>query len=176
MNLDGLGLPRSRLPAGALFPPAHNALFDLGAPGGEWIDAHARRAREAMDAVPEAPVATHTDVSAANVVVSSGRVAAIYDVDSVAVIDEWRCLASVAVHFTYRGDPPWSWPSLDESRAFVATYLRARGRSPNRAEAARLDAAARYAMAYTARCERSLGHEAGMAERLRAAPERVLSA
>ncbi len=147
-------LPRSQLPP-ALFQAPHNALFDLSRPGGDWIDARARAARDVLDDGDNL-VVMHSDISCANVRVTGGRVVAVYDMDSVTWIDEMRCLASIAVHFTYAGDPPWTFPSRDEARAFVAEYALARGRALTGEERRRLDAAAIYAMAYTARCELGL--------------------
>jgi hypothetical protein len=169
---DDDALVGSPLPAGALFPPPHNALFDLAAPGGEWIDARARAARAVLDAIPERPVVIHTDVSAANVRISDGAVVAVFDADSMARVDEMRALAGAAVHFTYTGEPGSTLPTRAEASAFVADYLRARGRPLDAAERARLDAAAIHAIAYTARCEhtRSDGARA-MAAVLRAAPD-----
>jgi hypothetical protein len=165
-------LPRDRLPPDALFPEPHNAIFDFGAPGGEWIDARARQAREVLERWAKRPIVMHTDFSGANVRVSNGSVIAVYDMDSVACIDEMRCLASAAVHFTYTGEGAWSWPTREEARAFVDAYVRARGRALDAHEKARLDAAAIYAIAYTARCEHGLGKPAPtMADVLRAAPD-----
>jgi hypothetical protein len=78
--------------------------FDFNAPGAEWIDTRARSTRVVLDQTPERAVVMHTDFSAANVRVSRGAIAAVYDMDSVARIDEMRCLASAAVHFTYTGE------------------------------------------------------------------------
>jgi hypothetical protein len=86
----------------------------------------ARAARAVLDEVAPVPVVMHTDFSCANVHVVDGAIAAVFDMDSVAWIDEARCVASVAVHFTYTGDT-WQWPSRDETRAFVAEYEAARG-------------------------------------------------
>ena len=120
----------------------------------------------------------HSDVSCANLRVVGGRVAAIFDVDSLCLIDEPRCVASMAVHYTYTGDAPlpsgepaWAFPSRDEARAFVAAYEVARGRPFDRAERARLDAGAIYALAYTSRCEVGHSGEGGMCAELRAAPD-----
>jgi hypothetical protein len=168
-------LPRSRLPSATVFQPPHNALFDFTRPGGEWIDGRARAARAVLDAC-ENPVVMHSDISCANVRVTNGRVVAVYDMDSVSWVDEMRCLASIAVHFTYAGDPPWTLPSCDEARAFVDDYVAARGRPLTADERRRLDAAAIYAMAYTARCE--LGHDTTttqMCTLLAAAPDAYLS-
>lgn len=171
-----LPLPTSTLPSHEVFPTPHNALFDFSTPGGGWIDERARESRAVLDRA-ERLIPLHTDFSAANVLTRGGRLAAVFDMDSVAVTDEMRCLARTAVHFTYRGDPPWRWPSRDEARGFVADYLSARGRSLTRDEAVRLDAAAIYAMAYTARCEHSLSpdEETPMAAALRSAPDAYLS-
>jgi hypothetical protein len=176
MERLALPLPTSRLPPEALFPAPHNALFDFSTPGGDWIDARARDARAVLDQVPERLAALHTDFSAANVLTQAGRLTAVFDMDSVGLIDEMRCLASTAIHFTYRGDPPWRWPTRDEARAFVADYVAARGRPLDRDEARRLDAAAIYGCAYTARCELSLNKpETPMGDLLRDAHGDYLS-
>ncbi|MBV8756381.1 MAG: hypothetical protein JO257_03835 [Deltaproteobacteria bacterium] len=167
----GATLPdRTRLPP-TLFPPAHNALFDFTRPGGEWIDRRAAAARAVLDQ-GITPTAMHCDFSCANVRVVGGRVAAIYDVDSVCVIDEPRCVASMAVHYTYTGDYPWTWPSREQARTFVAAYEAARGTPFTAAERARLNAGAIYALAYTSRCEHGHAGAAGMCEVLASAPER----
>jgi hypothetical protein len=161
-------LRRSLLPP-TLFGRPHNALFDLSDPGGAWIDSRAREARRVLDeAVPLLPM--HGDVSCANVVVSGGDVAAVFDMDSVVLIDEMRCVATTAVHYTYTGVRGWTWPSRDEARQFVAHY-----RQPSSAEWRRLDAAAIYAMAYTARCEVGVGG-GPMCDQLANAPDAYLSA
>jgi hypothetical protein len=166
-------LPRSRLPA-TVFALPHNALFNLDAPGGEWIDARARRARAILDEAGP-PAVMHTDFSCANIRVAGGAIAALYDMDSVAWIDEPRCVASAAVHFTYTGEN-WTWPSRDEARAFAAGYEAARGRPFTVAERRRLDAGAIHAMAYTARCEHGLGEpRRAMGDALAAAPDDYLS-
>jgi hypothetical protein len=144
-------LPRSGLPP-TVFPPPHNALFDLERAGGEWIDERARSARAILDELTPAPLVMHTDFSCANVRVIGGAVAAVFDMDSVAWIDEARCVASAAVHFTYTGET-WRWPTRDEACAFVADYEAARDCPFTPAEHRRIDAAMVYAMAYTARCE-----------------------
>jgi hypothetical protein len=66
-----------------------------------------------------------------------------------------------------------TWPTRNEACAFVDEYLRVRGRPLAHDEKQRLDAAAIYAMAYTARCEHSLGSvtSSSMAESLRTVPD-----
>jgi hypothetical protein len=171
------GLPEQRTPD-ALWPRAHNVLFDLSAPGGEWIDERAREARMVLDAASAKPVLAHTDLSAANVRASEDCITSIYDMDSIALVDEMRLLAGMAVHFTYTGaDDGWDWPTREEGRALVADYERARGRSLDRSERERLDADAVYALAYTARCEHALlvagpPVRQDIRQRLREAPSR----
>ena len=149
-------LPLSRLPEGQLWPRPHNVLFDLELPGADWIDGRARAARAVLDAGIYPLTLIHTDISAANVRVRDGSVAAVYDMDSVALADEVRVVASMAVHHTYTGEEGrWTWPSREEACAFVADYERARGAPFSPAERARMDAAAIYALGYTARAEHS---------------------
>jgi Ser/Thr protein kinase RdoA (MazF antagonist) len=171
---DTPALPESRLPS-TLWPTPHNVLFDLAAPGGDWIDERARAARSVLDASAPPPVVFHTDFSAANVRVRGGRVCAIYDMDSVALVDEPRAVAANAVHHTYTGEPGQSPTTRDQAQVFVAAYETARGRAFTREERERLHAAAIYAMAYTARCEHSgdpsgARLEGSMREVLRTAP------
>jgi hypothetical protein len=171
-------LPRADLPEGSILPAPHNALFRFDAPGGEWIDVRARDARSVLGSLPERCAVVHTDVSGANVRVVDGDVVAVFDMDSVARTDEMRALAGAAVHFTYRGAPPWTWPTREESIAFVEDYLRARGRGLDRDEKRRLDSAAIYALAYSARCEHGLETDPDappdtrMRRALREAPDR----
>jgi hypothetical protein len=171
----GLALPdlrHERLPDDSVLPHPHNALFHLDAPGGEWIDARARTARDLLDRLPAPPLVMHTDISAANARVRGDTITAVFDMDSVAWTDEMLCLARTAVHFSYHGEAGSTWPSRDEAIAFVADYLEARGRPLDGDERLRLDAAAIYALAYTARCQHGFGLDhAPMAALLRAAPD-----
>jgi Ser/Thr protein kinase RdoA (MazF antagonist) len=174
--LAGCKLPqRWQLPA-TLFAPAHNALFDLHRAGGEWIDQRAAAARAVLE-TGATLASMHSDFSCANAIVAGGKIAAIYDLDSVCIADEPRIVAFAAVHFTYTGNAPWQWPSRDQAGAFVAAYEVARGKPFDRAERARLDAAAIYGLAYTARCEHGYvgGPSPGpsaMCAALAAAPDR----
>ncbi|WP_193364922.1 phosphotransferase [Leptolyngbya sp. PCC 6406] len=143
-------LPVARVPT-RLWPVPHNVLFDLSAPGGEWIDDRARASRSILDTSAPPEILFHMDFSAANVRVWDGHVCAIYDMDSIALVDEMRGLASAAVHYTYTGTPGEATTSREQARAFVADYEVARGKALSKVERHRLDAAAIYAMAYTAR-------------------------
>jgi hypothetical protein len=95
--------------------------------------------------------------------------------DSLALEEEMRGLASTAVHHTYAGVEGETRTTRDEARGFVADYEAARGQPLTGAERARLNAAAVYALAYTARCEHSgdpsgARVEGSMRAHLRAAP------
>ena len=157
-------LPRAILPGDRVLPHPHNALFDFTRPEGGWIDERARQARAILDE-PAPLVVMHTDVSGANARVVDGALAAVYDMDSVAWIDEHRCVASAAVHFTYTGEPGWRWPTRDEALAYIADYEALRGYTLDRR---RLDAAMIYSMAYTARCELGPGGLGAMGQALAA--------
>ncbi len=166
-------LPVDVLPP-TVFKKPHNALFDFTRPEGAWIDERARAVRHILDA-DERPIVMHSDFSCANVRVVGSEVVAVYDADSVLRIDEMRTLASIAVHYTYAGDPPWRLPDRAEAAAFVAAYVAARGRALDPTERRRLDAGAIYALAYTARCEVG-GRGAGQtAARLATAPDDYLT-
>lgn len=181
------GLPASAPPAGALWPRPHNALFDFGVAGGEWIDALAREARAVMHETPAHVVVAHTDISGANMrfdgPADAPRVSALYDADSFALVDEMRLLAGAATHFTYlpsEADGTWAWPTREDARAFVADYCEARGAPLTAAERARLDACATYALAYTARCEHGMDPggaklAGSLREALRATPRGYLA-
>jgi len=176
--LAGRALPeRWRMPP-TLFAPAHNVLFDFSRASGAWIDERAAAARAVLESGATV-AAMHCDFSSANVLVAGGRVAAIFDVDSVALADEPRIVASAAIHYTYTGEGPWTWPTREQACAYVAAYEAARGTPFDRAERARLDAAAIYGLAYTARCEHGyVGASAGksaMCELLAAAPDRYFA-
>jgi hypothetical protein len=171
-TLPRTSIPSEVLPEGSLFPTPHNPLFDFTRPGAEWIHERARSARQVLESTRERRMVLHSDFSAANVMVKSGDIVAVYDMDSVATADEMIVLARTATHFTYRGDTPWTWPSRDESIAFVADYLAARCRPLDARERRRLNAAAIYTMAYTAKCEHGMRPEPvglAMGEALRTA-------
>jgi len=142
-----------------LWPRPHNALFDFEstAQGAEWIDALATRAR----AVPLAGslAVAHFDWRVEHVLLRRGRISAVHDWDSLHVEREPVAVGAVASAFTARWDrqpPPEPAPSLEEKRAFVADYERARGRSFTPAERLVLWASCVYSTAYIARCAHAL--------------------
>jgi hypothetical protein len=145
-----------------LWPRPHNALFDFEATarGAEWIDALAARAR-AVPLAGEAVVA-HFDWRIEHVLLREGRIATVYDWDSLHLEREPVAVGAAASAFTARWDldpPREPVPSLDEKRAFVAEYEQARGRPFTRAERAVLWASCAYSTAYIARCQHALDPE-----------------
>ena len=112
-------------------PTPHDLRFDFEATaeGAEWIDdlghvAIERRRRDAGD-----PVIGHFDWRVQNLAFDGDRVVAIYDWDSLALASEPAIVGQAAGGFPidWRVDHPDPPPTLDEMRAFVADYERARG-------------------------------------------------
>jgi hypothetical protein len=145
-------------PDDALYPPPHSARFDFAAtaPGAEWIDALATRARAILRAVPDGKrVATHGDWRIENVCVAGGELVAVYDWDSVHVEREPIALAPAATTFSvdWAKSPGTRFPRPPEMAAFIAEYEAARSRPFNGAEQRVLSAAIVASLAYGSRCE-----------------------
>ena len=146
------------VPADALYPRPHSARFDFAATneGAEWIDDLAARARAVLRAGPDVPRAVvHGDWRIENVGIRAGRLAAVYDWDSVRVAPEHEALAGAATTFSvdWRRERGQRFPVPAEIGAFVGDYAVARG-TPLAAWERKLAAAAIVAsLAYGARCE-----------------------
>lgn len=144
------------LPPGDLWPPAHDLRFDLLLPGGEWIDEIGAAARTVLEDPSGPTVIGHTDWRVENLRFDGG-IAAIFDWDSVRLCPEPALVGANATAFTGN----WSdgsvdpYPSLEETTAFVAEYVNARGSPFSRDEARTAEAARLYHLAYNARCEHS---------------------
>jgi hypothetical protein len=84
-------------------------------------------------------------------------IAVLYDWDAVFVDREAFVLGSAAAHFrvTWELAVPET-PTVDEVRAFLRDYERARGSNLTALELAETAAGATYARAYKARCEHAL--------------------
>lgn len=161
---DVPSLPVSAPPAGRLFPEPHNVLFDFATPGGEWIDERARRAR-AVAGTAQRSVVAHTDHSAANLRILGDRVSTLYDMDSTALVDEMRCLAGTAVHFTYNPNlGSWTWPSREEAISF-AEATRAPAALRSRTTSARGSARGRSTRSPTPRDASTRSTRAGRSSR-----------
>jgi hypothetical protein len=154
-----------RGPVQGLYPEPHSPLFDFAATarGAEWIDALALQARERRDGDDTAPVIAHTDWSARNVRIGDGRLRAVYDWDSVAVVPESSALGQAAATWCVTSEPGGGeFPTLEEMEAYVDDYEAGAGRELDGAQRGAVRAAAVWVLAYTARCEHSLARR-GMA-------------
>jgi hypothetical protein len=147
---------------GRVFPDPHDARFDLGARGGEWIDAIATRAARACDACGDRVVG-HSDWRAEHVRVEAGRLSAVYDWDSLSIAREPIIVGQAAHAFTMDWENPkrQQLPTLAEALGFIADYQGARGTAFSRAERRAARAALVSTMAYCARCEHSDASRAG---------------
>jgi len=124
-------LPRRQLPIGeSIWPMPHNVLLDFDATrrGAEWIDKIARQVLITMRNASSRMVVGHHDWSAKNMRMGPEGIAVLYDWDAVFVDREAFVLGSAAAHF------PVTWelampetPTVDEVRAFLRDYERARG-------------------------------------------------
>ena len=160
------GLPRHDYPTNGAFGPAHNVLFDFHATrrGAEWIDEIAAESARVAQRGPNTMVVGHRDWSVKNVRFQRHAdgdpvVSAVYDWDSLALARETDIVGMAAASFTVTWDldvVPRS-PTRHEMAAFVADYEHAAGRRFSDREWECIGAAATYLLAYTARCEHSVG-------------------
>ena len=128
-------------PAGQLYPTPHSPVFDFEATadGAEWIDDHARAAREVLDVpgVGGPPVLIHQDWCSRNVRVVDGVVVAAYDWDSVSRVPVARAAGHAAILWPCTGEPGMPDPSTAEELdafldAFADGWGPAHGRRPAR--------------------------------------------
>jgi hypothetical protein len=138
-----------------LFPPPHDRRFNLGIPGGEWIDAIAGRARATLRAWTGPQIVGHADWRVENLRYDAGALSAIYDWDALVVRPEAALIGQLSAIFT----TDWSQtdrcriPTAEETSAFVADYEAARGRPFAADERELAHAALVYQTAYLARCQ-----------------------
>jgi hypothetical protein len=180
------GVSGWRPPSGRLWHKPHNVLFDFEHTqrGAEWIDAIAAEALATLERQSEPLLLGHADWSAKHfrylpLRPPSQRIAVVYDWDSLRYGTEVEIVAGAAASFTVT----WyvagcdALPTVGDSLAFVADYEAARGAPFSTDERRALVAAARYATAYTARCEHSLDNGAtdGRAASARAALREVVA-
>jgi hypothetical protein len=144
---------------GGLWPTPHSKLFDFSQPV-PWIDDVARAARARFVAAGELVIG-HGDWRAEHVRFDGGRIVAAFDWDSLC-----KELEASLVGFTAQGfaadwsrRPPAPAPPVDEARAFVADYERARGRGFDADERRLCGATFAFACAYVARCGWGLGND-----------------
>jgi hypothetical protein len=143
----------------ALWPTPHSKLFDFAASakGAEWIDDVARRARTRFEPLGKRVIG-HSDWRVEHVRFLAGAPVVAFDWDSLSCEREPALIGSVTHGFC----ADWSRsdyrqaPSLEEARAFVADYERARGQAFSADERRSCGACFAYASAYTARCGHAL--------------------
>jgi Phosphotransferase enzyme family len=148
---------------GELWPKPHNVLVDFEATseGAAWIDEIAQAARERRDASVGRLVVGHGDWAASHFRFEGLRPTVVYDWDSLATDYEPVFAGGAAASFTYTEHfPVHPWPDLDEARAFLEEYERARGTAFTDAERSAAEAAVVYARGYTTRCVHALGEDA----------------
>lgn len=164
--------PDSRLPGllitsatDRLWPTPHSRLFDFEAThaGAADIDALAREARARMLPVGRV-VLGHGDWRPQHVRFDAAEPVLAFDWDSLCRDYEPLLVGFTAHCFcadwsgAVRRDHPQA-PSLDEARAFVDDYERARGCAFTTAERAAVGGCFAYSVAYTARCGHALGSD-----------------
>lgn len=150
--------PMRTSPAG-LYGEPHSPVFDFerSSAGAEWIDDVARRAADIRDRVGTRLVASHTDWSARNVRYDEERLLAVYDWDSMALVEESTAVGQAAMTWRVTSEPGGTdFPTSDEVFSYVAAYEDAAGRHFSAGERRAASAAAAYLLAYTSRCEHAL--------------------
>ena len=141
-----------------LWPVPHDPRFDFEATaeGAEWIDSAAAAAQATLRSAKAPLCVAHLDWRAENLAFDAGRLAAVYDLDSIGCAPEAVVVGQASAAFT----TDWSighstLPSMQEMQAFVADYEVARGRAFGSDERVLVGAANQMVLAYASRCEHS---------------------
>jgi hypothetical protein len=136
---------------GGPWPEPHDPVFDFSRtpPGWEWLDASAREAATDVRALRPGhpPVLAHGDWYAGNVRVADGRIVAVFDWDLVAEPEP------VVAGLSAGGLLVDGAPTADEVAAFLADHRDAGGARPGRDGWRLAAAAARWVLAFNARCD-----------------------
>jgi hypothetical protein len=173
--------PMRRSPAGVYGVP-HSPIFDFerSSAGAEWIDDIARRAAGIRDRDAKRRVVSHTDWSARNVRYDESRLLAVYDWDSVALVEESTAVGQAAMTWRVTAEPGGTeFPCAAEVLRYIGAYEDAAGRRFSAGERHAATAAATYLLAYTSRCEHALeysGIERSDPGAVRAARDRLVEA
>jgi Phosphotransferase enzyme family len=150
--------PLNRGRAG-LYPLPHSPIFDfsIDTEPARWIDDLAERAVAVRDRHPPEVVIAHTDWSARNIRVLDGRLEAVYDWDSLALVSEPIALGQAAATWRSTGEPddPIA-PGPEEVSEYISCYERSGGRPLTKAARRAALAAALWVLCYTGRCEHAL--------------------
>jgi hypothetical protein len=150
--------PLRRSSAGPYGEP-HSPLFDFerSSAGAEWIDDYARRAADIRDRDGARRVVGHTDWSARNVRHDEDRLLAVYDWDSVALVEESTAVGQAAVTWRVTAEPGGTeFPGADEMHRYIGAYEDCVGHTFSAGERRAATASAAYLLAYTSRCEHAL--------------------
>jgi hypothetical protein len=150
-------------PDGPLWPVPHNVLFDFEATaaGAEWIDEIAREAKPLRDAGAGELVIGHGDWTVKHFRFAGLRPTIVYEWDSLNTDYETIFVGLAADSFTYTEHLPVEvWPTLSETRAFLADYEQERERPFTAEELRAVRAATVYSRAYGARCTHAVGKDA----------------
>ncbi len=170
----GLARPElaPRISAGSPFPSPHSPVFDFEATadGAAWIDDAGWAALEIIRGPVDLPCVIHSDWRTENVRMHTdgSGVSAIYDWDSLRCGDEAVLIGGVARGFSTNWclDDPMI-PTRADLFGFVADYETARGAPFDPDQTRRCRAGIVHALAYSARCEHSLGPQANWGEGFR---------
>jgi Phosphotransferase enzyme family len=148
---------------GPLWPVPHNVLFDFEATaaGAEWIDEIGREAKPLRDAGAGELVIGHGDWTVKHFRFAGLRPTIVYDWDSLNTDYETIFVGLAADSFTYTEHLPVEvWPTLSETRAFLADYEQERERPFTAEELRAVGAAVVYSRAYGARCTHAVEKDA----------------
>jgi hypothetical protein len=169
--------PAVAMPAGkALWPAPHSRLFDFErtADGAETIDEIAEVAKDRVVPDDDTPkLVAHLDWRVEHVRVRGGAIRSVYDWDAVHRVPEAHAVGNAAAHFAANWETGFSarrYPTPEESDAFVAAYVSARGEPFDEHMRRQIGAFRTYGLAYAARC----GHDPKAAPIPGAAEEMLL--
>ncbi len=139
-----------------LWPIPHNVLFDLKntSRGAGWIAKKARAAKKLLQTSNQEKILAHTDWGIKNAIFKNGKLAGIFDWDSLGAMSELEMVGRAAAQFTADWDLGYKvTPSPEEGRAFVSAYEKYRGEVFSQQELHLVSAAADYLIATIARFE-----------------------
>jgi hypothetical protein len=148
-----------RKPDTQLYPDPHNPFFDFrrNAEAARWIDQLAMRAVDIRDADTTRVVVAHTDWSARNVRLNERQLLAVYDWDSVALVQEAIAVGQAAITWSVTAEPGGTrFPTVHEVLNYLIAYDETAQHRLTVQQWRSAGAAAAQTLAYIARCEHAL--------------------